>query len=135
MRGMRSALLHGRMVAINRSIAATSKNRLFSLSTSNGSGSTKRVTNFIDGKFEESLTTTWIPLLNPATQDVLCMVPQSTPDELRRAEVGAMEAFKKWREVPVQQRQVSHRICLTLCSPEDFSCINFTRECFSSSSN
>lgn len=62
--------------------------------------------NFINGQFEESQASEWIPLLNPATQEVLCLVPQSTPDELRRAEIGAEEAFKKWREVPVQQRQV-----------------------------
>lgn len=66
------------------------------------------MSNFINGQMEESQASEWIPLLNPATQEVLCLVPQSTPDELRRAEIGAEEAFKKWREVPVQQRQVSY---------------------------
>jgi len=74
------------------------------------SSSIKKVLNFINGQFEESQAREWIPLLNPATQEVLCMVPQSTSDELRRAEVGAQEAFKKWKEVPIQQRQV---MCFT----------------------
>ena len=41
-----------------------------------------------------------------ATQDVICMVPQSTIEELKEAEKGAYEAFKLWKEVPIQQRQV-----------------------------
>lgn len=64
-----------------------------------------KVKNFIDGKFEESKATKWFEVRNPATQEVVCVVPQSTPEELRRAEVGAQAAFLKWKEVPVQQRQ------------------------------
>ena len=41
-----------------------------------------------------------------ATQEVICMVPQSTTEELKQAEKGAYEAFKLWKEVPIQQRQV-----------------------------
>lgn len=65
------------------------------------------VPNFINGKFEESKTDRWINVYNPATQELLCKVPRSTPEELKRAEEGAKEAFKSWREVPVQQKQVS----------------------------
>jgi malonate-semialdehyde dehydrogenase (acetylating) / methylmalonate-semialdehyde dehydrogenase len=32
-------------------------------------------------------------------------VPQSTAEELARAEAGAKEAFQTWKEVPIQQRQ------------------------------
>jgi malonate-semialdehyde dehydrogenase (acetylating)/methylmalonate-semialdehyde dehydrogenase len=64
------------------------------------------VPNFINGVFEESKTTQWIDVINPATQEVVCRVPQSTKEELQRAEAGAKEAFKTWKEVPVQQRQV-----------------------------
>jgi malonate-semialdehyde dehydrogenase (acetylating)/methylmalonate-semialdehyde dehydrogenase len=69
------------------------------------SQSAPTVKNFIDGKFEESKATKWFEVRNPATQELVCRVPQSTPEELRRAEVGAQAAFLKWREVPVQQRQ------------------------------
>lgn len=79
------------------------KTRLQSASLSSN---VPKVKNFINGKFEDSKTTTWIPLYNPATQELLCQVPQSTPEELKRAEQGAIEAFKTWKEVPVQQRQV-----------------------------
>lgn len=34
------------------------------------------------------------------------MVPQTTLEELKDAERGAFEAFKLWKEVPIQQRQV-----------------------------
>ena len=71
------------------------------------SASVPRVQNFINGKFEDSKTTEWINLYNPATQELVCKVPQSTPEELKRAEQGAAEAFKTWKEVPVQQRQVN----------------------------
>ena len=70
------------------------------------SSSIPKVPNFINGEFVDSKTTKWIQLLNPATQEVVCHVPESTPDEHRRAEEGAAAAFKLWREVPVQQRQV-----------------------------
>ena len=61
--------------------------------------------NFINGKLEVSQATLTFPVLNPATQELVVNVPQSTPEELQRAVEGAQEAFLKWREVPVQQRQ------------------------------
>lgn len=70
-----------------------------------------RVKNFINGKFEESKATKWIEVRNPATQEVVSLVPQSTPEELRRAVESAQVAYKTWREVPVQQRQ---RVMFTL---------------------
>ena len=63
------------------------------------------VQNFINGKFEDSKTDKFIDVRNPATQEVVCRVPQSTPEELARAAAGAHEAFLAWREVPIQQRQ------------------------------
>lgn len=42
---------------------------------------------------------------NPATQEILCRVPQSTPEELTAAVEGAHAAFLSWKEVPVQHRQ------------------------------
>jgi malonate-semialdehyde dehydrogenase (acetylating)/methylmalonate-semialdehyde dehydrogenase len=80
---------------------------LVSLQKRYASSSIPTVPNFINGVFEQSKTTTWIDVLNPATQEVVCRVPQSTPEELQRAEVGAKAAFKAWKEVPIQQRQVS----------------------------
>jgi malonate-semialdehyde dehydrogenase (acetylating)/methylmalonate-semialdehyde dehydrogenase len=64
-----------------------------------------KVQNFIDGQFEDSKASVWFDVINPATQEVICRVPQSTPEELSRAEAGAKKAFETWKEVPVQQRQ------------------------------
>jgi malonate-semialdehyde dehydrogenase (acetylating) / methylmalonate-semialdehyde dehydrogenase len=36
------------------------------------------VPNFINGKFEESKATKFFDVRNPATQEVVCRVPQST---------------------------------------------------------
>ena len=63
------------------------------------------VKNFINGVFEDSKTDKWIDVLNPATQELVCRVPMSTQEELTRAEHSCAEAYKTWREVPVQQRQ------------------------------
>lgn len=64
------------------------------------------VQNFINGRFENSATDKFIDVINPATQEVVSRVPETTNEELKRAEEGAKVAFKAWREVPVQQRQV-----------------------------
>jgi malonate-semialdehyde dehydrogenase (acetylating)/methylmalonate-semialdehyde dehydrogenase len=85
---------------------ARSTSFLTKVQTARFSAAVPKVKNFINGKFEESETTEWINLYNPATGELIFQVPQSTPEELKRAEEGAKEAFKTWKEVPVQQRQV-----------------------------
>lgn len=69
------------------------------------SNSIPKVKNFINGVFEDSKTKQWIEVINPASQEVVALLPQTTKEELERAEKGAIEAFKTWKEVPVQQRQ------------------------------
>lgn len=44
-------------------------------------------------------------MTNPATNEVISRVPCSTQHEMEEAVGSAAEAFKTWREVPVQQRQ------------------------------
>ncbi|CAM9553581.1 unnamed protein product, partial [Discosporangium mesarthrocarpum] len=63
------------------------------------------VKNLIGGRFTESNASEWIDVINPANQDVVCRVPQSTQEEMATAVWCAEEAFGSWREVPVQQRQ------------------------------
>jgi malonate-semialdehyde dehydrogenase (acetylating) / methylmalonate-semialdehyde dehydrogenase len=65
----------------------------------------KQLKNFINGKFVDSEATTWFDVINPATQELLYQVPQSSAEELKRAEEGAIQAFQQWKETPVQQRQ------------------------------
>lgn len=40
------------------------------------------VKNFINGRMVESKTKRWIDVRNPATQELVCRVPQSTPEEV-----------------------------------------------------
>lgn len=63
-----------------------------------------RVKNLINGKFVDSKTDRWIPLCDPATNKVIAEVPQSTQAEMDAAADSAAEAFKTWKETPVQQR-------------------------------
>ena len=58
----------------------------------------------IDGKFVESKSKEFVPLTNPATQEVIGHVPLATPAEFEAAVSSSKEAFKTWRNTPVQTR-------------------------------
>ncbi|KAJ1546059.1 Methylmalonate-semialdehyde dehydrogenase [acylating] mitochondrial [Cladochytrium tenue] len=60
---------------------------------------------YIDGQFVESKTSDWIELRNPATQELVTLVPQATPAELQRASDAAAAAFVGWRKSTVLARQ------------------------------
>lgn len=64
-----------------------------------------KVQNYINGEFVDSKATKWIELRNPATQEVISLVPETTPEELKAATDSAEEAFKTWRKTTVIQRQ------------------------------
>ena len=59
---------------------------------------------FVGGEFVASDTNEWLPVTNPATQDVLAEVPFATKAEIDRAVASAKEAFLTWREVPTPER-------------------------------
>ncbi|CCF53941.1 hypothetical protein NDA14_002214 [Ustilago hordei] len=65
-------------------------------------GTTK---NYIDGKFVESSTSSWLDVNDPSTQAVLSKVPLTTPSEFEKAVANAEAAFPKWREVSLLSRQ------------------------------
>jgi malonate-semialdehyde dehydrogenase (acetylating)/methylmalonate-semialdehyde dehydrogenase len=65
---------------------------------------TKKVPLLINGEWVESKTDQWIPVLNPATQEVLAQVPCATMDEMEAAIASAQAAFETWKEVPVSER-------------------------------
>lgn len=46
---------------------------------------------FIDGKTRESQTSKWIDLFNPATNELVTRVPQSTQDEMLQAVASSKE--------------------------------------------
>ena len=58
---------------------------------------------------------------------IISAVPCSTTEELKRAELGAAKAFKSWRQVPVQQRQVKS---IVICKLYFLISLNFNIESF-----
>jgi malonate-semialdehyde dehydrogenase (acetylating)/methylmalonate-semialdehyde dehydrogenase len=59
---------------------------------------------FIDGEFVESASNESQSVNNPATQEVLCVVPYATNQEIERAIASAGDAFETWRDVPISER-------------------------------
>ncbi|KAJ1975967.1 hypothetical protein H4R34_004148 [Dimargaris verticillata] len=49
---------------------------------------------FINGEFIDSTTKEWIEVHNPATQELVTLVPQATPEELAEASRSSQAAFK-----------------------------------------
>lgn len=74
-------------------------------SARNFASSAKNIPLFINGKFVQSKTKTWIPLFNPATNELIGNVPQATPEELSAATDAAAAAYQKWRNTSVTVRQ------------------------------
>lgn len=61
--------------------------------------------NFLDNQFVPSNTSSWIDLFDPATNNLVTRVPQSTDAELRAAVESAKKAFPGWRATSLLQRQ------------------------------
>ncbi|EGD77991.1 aldehyde dehydrogenase [Salpingoeca rosetta] len=60
---------------------------------------------FINGEFRESTTDKWLPVRNPATNEIVSEVPCATPEELNEAAESAAATFKTWRNSSVITRQ------------------------------
>uniref|UniRef100_A0A0N5AYF1 Probable methylmalonate-semialdehyde/malonate-semialdehyde dehydrogenase [acylating], mitochondrial n=1 Tax=Syphacia muris TaxID=451379 RepID=A0A0N5AYF1_9BILA len=76
-----------------------------SFSTSRVSCTVPKVNMWIDGHPVESKTTDWIPLTNPATDEVIGEVPKCTHSEMTAAIESSQAAFEKWRHSPILFRQ------------------------------
>lgn len=61
--------------------------------------------NFVDNQFVPSQTSNWIPLHDPATNNLVTRVPQSTDAELKAAVDSASKAFPGWRATSILTRQ------------------------------
>lgn len=61
--------------------------------------------NFLDNKFVESKAAKWIDLHDPATNNLVTRVPQSTDEELQAAVESAKRAFPAWRATSLLHRQ------------------------------
>ena len=63
-----------------------------------------RLANWIDHRWEEASSTASLPVLNPATDEVLTEVPLSTAGDVDRAVQCAQKALKGWRNTAVTER-------------------------------
>ncbi|KAJ8104482.1 hypothetical protein OPT61_g10733 [Boeremia exigua] len=61
--------------------------------------------NFLDNKFVASNATQWIDLHDPATNNLVTRVPQSTDEELKAAVDSAEKAFPAWKATSLLHRQ------------------------------
>ncbi|KAK8162701.1 Aldehyde/histidinol dehydrogenase [Phyllosticta citrichinensis] len=61
--------------------------------------------NFLDNQFTSSKASQWIDLYDPATNDLVTRVPQSTDAELKAAVDSAEKAFPEWRKTSLLHRQ------------------------------
>ncbi|MFT7323958.1 MAG: malonate-semialdehyde dehydrogenase (acetylating)/methylmalonate-semialdehyde dehydrogenase, partial [Psychrobacter glaciei] len=62
------------------------------------------VQQLINGQFIDSNTSEWIDITDPATQEVIAKVPQTTDDEINQAVAAAQAAFQTWRKTPITTR-------------------------------
>lgn len=60
---------------------------------------------FINGQFQDSKATEWIDLYNPATNELVTRVPQTTQEEMQAAVDSCKEAYKSWKNTSVLTRQ------------------------------
>ncbi|MGI9276088.1 MAG: CoA-acylating methylmalonate-semialdehyde dehydrogenase [Endozoicomonas sp.] len=65
---------------------------------------TQQVPLFIDGEFITSESQQKLPVINPATQQVLAELPLATESEVEKAVASAKETFNTWRNVAVPER-------------------------------
>lgn len=61
--------------------------------------------NFIDNQFVQSQASVWIDLHDPATNNLVTRVPQSTDAELKASVESAQKAFQTWRKTSIMTRQ------------------------------
>lgn len=59
-----------------------------------------KLRNYINGEWVDSQSTQEVEILNPATTEVLAIVPLSTPEEASQAVEAAQGAFAEWRRTP-----------------------------------
>ncbi|XP_023952753.2 probable methylmalonate-semialdehyde dehydrogenase [acylating], mitochondrial [Bicyclus anynana] len=60
---------------------------------------------YIDGQYLESKTSNWIELTNPATNEVIGRVPETTQEELNSALEAAKNSYKSWSQSTIMTRQ------------------------------
>jgi malonate-semialdehyde dehydrogenase (acetylating) / methylmalonate-semialdehyde dehydrogenase len=65
---------------------------------------TKRMKNYVGGKWIDATTSTYTPVHNPATCEVLAECPESTAADVDKAVQAALDVFDEWRSTPILNR-------------------------------
>ena len=74
--------------------------------------SPRRTQNFLDNEFVDSKASSWSDLHDPATNNLVTQVPQSTDAELRAAVDSAQKAFPSWRAASLlAKQQIMFKFC------------------------
>ncbi|ALP35646.1 methylmalonate-semialdehyde dehydrogenase [Paenibacillus sp. IHB B 3084] len=64
----------------------------------------RKLKNYINGEWVESKTTRYEEVYNPATKEVVALVPISTQEDTDYAAEVAARTFEQWKKVPVPRR-------------------------------
>ena len=59
---------------------------------------------FVNGQWVPSSATATLPVINPATEEIIATVPRGTADDVERAAKAAAAAFARWSQTPVDER-------------------------------
>lgn len=59
---------------------------------------------YIEGEFIQSEASEFLPVRDPATQEIIAEVPRCTEKEVNRAVAHAQQAFLQWQQVPPPKR-------------------------------
>src|SRR5688572_27818628 len=65
---------------------------------------TEKILNFIGGRFLESSSQEFLPVINPATGEILAEVTDSNSKDVEQAVEAARQAFPAWSQMPARQR-------------------------------
>lgn len=90
----------------------------------------KILLNYVNGRWKTSNATETLPIINPATAELMAKVPLSPAEEVDEAARCAAEAFKEWRETPAADRiQYLFKLKELLEEHKDALGVTCTNEC------
>lgn len=63
-----------------------------------------KLSNYINGQWVNSNSNATLKVINPASQEVIALVPQGSVQDVQQAAEAAAKAFPEWRNVPAHRR-------------------------------
>jgi len=75
---------------------------------------------YINGHYTSGHSTETLPVINPATEEILDEVPRGTPEDARDAVNAAHNAFQDWKRIPANERTAAlHQIAAKIREHHD----------------